>query len=47
VCIYFLKGKMEEKHKQRMEEREHVEKELSKLLEVTLRLENELYSVSE
>jgi len=30
-----------------MEEKEHVEKELSKLLETTLRLENELYLVQE
>ena len=32
-------------NKSQMEEKEHVEKELSKLLETTLRLENELYSL--
>lgn len=31
--------------KKQMEEKEHVERELSKLLETTLRLENELYSM--
>lgn len=30
-----------------MDEKEYVEKELSKLLETTLRLENELYSVQD
>jgi len=28
-------------------EKEYVERELSKLLEITLRLENEIYSLSE
>ena len=33
--------------KKQMDEKEYVEKELSKLLETTLKLENELYSVQE
>jgi len=33
--------------KQMKKEKEYVERELSKLLEITLRLENEIYSLSE
>jgi len=32
-------------NKKQMEEKEHIEKELSKLLETTLHLENELYAI--
>jgi hypothetical protein len=35
------------KSKSQMKEKEHIEEELSKLLETTLRLENELYSIQE
>jgi hypothetical protein len=33
--------------KEQMDEKEYVEKELNKLLEMTLKLENELYSIQE
>ncbi|HJX50468.1 MAG TPA: hypothetical protein VJ438_03325 [Candidatus Nanoarchaeia archaeon] len=42
-----LQKKMDEDLKQQMKEKEYVENELSKLLETTLRLENELYSISQ
>ena len=38
---------MKKTYEKEMKEKEFVEKELSELLEITLRLENELYSLSE
>ena len=45
--LWILKMAGKKEKTQQMKEREYVEAELTKLLETTLQLENELYSVSE